>query len=450
MNQRHRLPALLGIGCALLLLLACGSSGVVTGSSPRWACPSPMPLPWGESGPVKEIRRIPIGTATPTGDLIEREEPVYYEIWEREYGALGGPPFPSPTPYTRIGMHYALGQRIEIGPLYVLVNARAGRVIADPGVAPQQLYLIDIAWVNRSSTGIAIDYGQHVRLRAITEPGGAMVSDDRWGMNARALLLAGLESPPEVVPPGASQVTIPILAPPGIPETVEIAFAGIPGFFPPLPTATTLAGTPTATPATVTPSPTPLPNTGLRAADTPPLLVQWSAAEWRAPGGPLCTDPGAMTDWSSDRGAWGITVPIAGVAAPPGAARVVQVALNQVGKRYIWGAKGPETFDCSGLVSWSYAQIGIRIPAGTAGQWPGMAGIDPFSLLPGDLAFFDMNGDGRIDHVGMLVGDLNGNGQWDMVHAASPLLGVRVDYDILQSASYGARVVGFRTARTAG
>jgi cell wall-associated NlpC family hydrolase len=135
------------------------------------------------------------------------------------------------------------------------------------------------------------------------------------------------------------------------------------------------------------------------------------------------------------------------MAAPPGAERIVQLALEQVGKRYVWGAKGPEQFDCSGLVAWLYGQIGLRIPQGTAGQWPQMTPIAASQLQPGDLVFFAIEGGRRVDHVGMLVGDLNGDGQWDMVHAANPALGVRVDYDILQSPYYATRVVGFRTAR---
>jgi cell wall-associated NlpC family hydrolase len=143
--------------------------------------------------------------------------------------------------------------------------------------------------------------------------------------------------------------------------------------------------------------------------------------------------------------AWGIEEPLA-VAAPPGAARVVQIALNQVGKPYIWGAKGPAAFDCSGLMTWAYGQIGIRIPHGTAGQWPGLPAVDRSAIQPGDLIYFAIGG-GRVDHVGMLVGDLNGDGRWDMVHAASPALGVRVDYGVFESAYYQPKIVGLRTAR---
>lgn len=175
--------------------------------------------------------------------------------------------------------------------------------------------------------------------------------------------------------------------------------------------------------------------------------MQWSDAVWKGLGAQPCADPGALTDWSTEPlQAWGKDVPIRGLVAPVGADRLIQIALNQVGKPYVWGAKGPERFDCSGLMTWSYAQIGIVIPQGTAGQWPRMRSAEMGSLKPGDLVFFAIEGRG-IDHVGMLVGDLNGDGQWDMVHAASPKLGVRVDYNIFSSSYYASRIRGFRTAR---
>jgi cell wall-associated NlpC family hydrolase len=68
-------------------------------------------------------------------------------------------------------------------------------------------------------------------------------------------------------------------------------------------------------------------------------------------------------------------------------------------------------------------------------------------LQPGDLIFFDVDMVGRISQVGMLAGDLNGDGKWDMVHAATPQLGVRVEYDVLNSPFWRPRIAGFRTAR---
>lgn len=420
---------------ALLLalpMLACGGLSATTSRSPRWACPSPTPLPYGIDGPVKE--QIALPTMTPTGP--QEYQTTYYDIWEQEYGDLGGPPFPAPTPYGLLGTSYVFGQRVEIWPFHLLVDAVAGPLVELPGTpaGSRQLYLIDMTWVNSIDDDVPFRYAERVRLRAITEPSGALVSDSRWGVTAQALHLAGITALPEVIPPGTSQVRVPILAPPGIPEVVEVIFDADPAYQPQLP----------GTPAVATP--TPLPNDDLRVTTPDILTVQWSNARWNAPGAPPCDDPGVLTDWDDGSGAWGRRATLA-VAAPPGADRLIQIVLNQVGKRYVWGAKGPETFDCSGLAAWSYAQIGIAIPEGTGGQWPHLRPVSQAEVQPGDLVFFDIAGRGRIDHVGMLVGDLDGDGHWDMVHAASPQLGVRIEYGVFESAVYASRIRGFRTAR---
>ncbi len=437
MSRRTALLALIALGVAVPLLLAC-TVGVSVNRAPRWACPSPTPQPWGTAGPVKDV----IHHTRPITEGGDWDEPVYFQEWEQEYADRGGPPFPSPTPFALVGTSYVFGQRVEAWPLHVQVTASAGPVISDT----QQLYRVRITWVNHSLDPIPIDYAAQVRLRGITTPAGALISDGRWGVTAASLIADSLDALPDTIPPGDSQVVVPIIGLPGAPETVEIAFQADTGFQPLLATATTLAGTPTPTPVpTLTPT-TSTANADLRDISPSELLVQWSDAAWVPPGSSPCANPGALTDWSTDPGmAWGAELPLA-VAAPPGANRVVQIALNQVGKRYIWGAKGPETFDCSGLVSWAYSQIGIRIPLGTAGQWPGLTPADQAALQPGDLVYFAIAG-GRVDHVGMLLGDLDGDGQWDMVHAASPALGVRIDYGIFASAYYRPRIVGFRTAR---
>jgi cell wall-associated NlpC family hydrolase len=304
---------------------------------------------------------------------------------------------------------------------------------------------VDLTWINHSSEAIPIDYGERVHLRAVTSPRGAIVTDSNWGMSAESLQVAGMDAPPGRVPPGESKVTLPVIGPVGAPKTVDVVFEAIPGYAPRVPSPTIDAGTPTPTDAPFLPTPTVTPNTDLRATDPQLLTVQWTDTTLRI--GPACGDAGALTDWGKARGvSWGHDA-IIGMAAPPGAARIIQLALEQVGKPYVWGAKGPEQFDCSGLVSWLYAQIGIRIPLGTAGQWPLLRPVDITKLQPGDLVFMDTEGAGRVTHVGMLAGDLNGDGQWDMVHAANPQLGVRVDYNIFASAYYRPRIVGFRTAR---
>jgi len=434
---------LLASALALFLTtIACGAAAT-TARAPRWACPSPVPQPYGPDGPIKEIIRH----TRPITDGGDWDETVYYAIWEQEYGALGGPPFASPTPYAMMGTNYTLGQRVELWPLHVLVEARSGPVIDAPGIAPnsQQLYLIAITWVNRALDPIAMDY-RRVQLRAMTDQNGAMVSDGNWGVSSRAMQLAGIDDLPTTIPSGTSRVTVPIIAPLGEPEAVDITFLGDPSFNPAMPQPTVGLGTPTPM-IPIVPTATPIGgNPYLRAPGENTITIQWSNAVWKAPGAQPCGDPGVLTDWSSSS-TWGMPVPVVGVAAPAGSSRLIQLALNQVGKPYVWGAKGPERFDCSGLVSWAYAQIGIGIPQGTAGQWPQMTPAVPPNVFPGDLVFFDIAGKGQIDHVGMLVGDLNGDGRMDMVHAANPDLGVRVDYDIFDSPYYAPRVRGYRTAR---
>ena len=63
-------------------------------------------------------------------------------------------------------------------------------------------------------------------------------------------------------------------------------------------------------------------------------------------------------------------------------------ALAQVGKRYVFGAKGPDTFDCSGLMQAAWAAAGVGISAGTLAQiHDGVAVAGLADLAPGDLLF---------------------------------------------------------------
>jgi cell wall-associated NlpC family hydrolase len=402
--------------------------------------PAQTPKPWGAAGPIKE--QIALPTAIPVGP--QEYQDVYYDLWEQEYPDQG-PLFPSPTPYTVVGTNYILGQRVEVGPLHVLVDARPGAVVDRPGVpvGTQQLYFVDITWLNRSGDPISIDYSERVRLRSVTGAANRILTDSIWGMSAESLQVAGMAAPPTTIPPGESRVTLPIIGPLGTPKTVDIVFVA--GVGAPALSPTDVTGAPAMTPEPALPTPSATPNTDLRATDPQFLTIQWTDTRLRV--GPGCDDAGAITSWGSEPWQeWGHEAAI-GMTAPPGAARIIQLALAQVGKPYVWGAKGPEQFDCSGLVAWLYAQIGIRIPVGTAGQWPQMQSVTTADLQPGDLVFLDTENAGRVTHVGMLAGDLNGDGQWDMVHAANPALGVRVDYNIFQSAYYAARIVGFRTAR---
>ena len=84
---------------------------------------------------------------------------------------------------------------------------------------------------------------------------------------------------------------------------------------------------------------TPTPNAELRNPTQRWLTVQWVDAQ---PSGPPCDSPGVLTDWSLGNNGKAIPRDAAiGLRAPAGAAQVVQIALNQVGKRYVWGSTGP-------------------------------------------------------------------------------------------------------------
>lgn len=79
--------------------------------------------------------------------------------------------------------------------------------------------------------------------------------------------------------------------------------------------------------------------------------------------------------------------PGAGNAGASTIARVVAAATAQVGKEYVYGAAGPDTFDCSGLMQWSYKQAGISIPRTSEEQMAAGSGVSPADALPGDLMF---------------------------------------------------------------
>lgn len=101
---------------------------------------------------------------------------------------------------------------------------------------------------------------------------------------------------------------------------------------------------------------------------------------------------------------------------------VVDIALAQVGKEYVYGTAGPNTFDCSGLVSYSYAQVGYSITHWSQGQFnlvqsKGHLVRSTSSLKPGDLVFWGYNAT-SIYHVGIYIG----GGRY--VHASMPGVGV--------------------------
>jgi cell wall-associated NlpC family hydrolase len=104
-------------------------------------------------------------------------------------------------------------------------------------------------------------------------------------------------------------------------------------------------------------------------------------------------------------------------AAPNARAQVaVEAALSKVGSPYQWGAAGPDSFDCSGLTMWAWAQAGVALPHNSGAQYAATPRVDRADLQPGDLLFSGS----PIHHVGMYIG----NGQ--MVEAPYTGASVRV------------------------
>ncbi|MGY1736979.1 C40 family peptidase [Geodermatophilus sp. SYSU D00684] len=126
------------------------------------------------------------------------------------------------------------------------------------------------------------------------------------------------------------------------------------------------------------------------------------------------------------------TVAAAPAPAPNGAAQTaVDTALAQVGDRYVYGATGPDSFDCSGLTSYAYKAAGVSIPRTSKAQSTFGTPVAKADLEPGDLVFFYS----PVSHVGMYIG----NGQ--MVHSSTAGKPVAVvDLDSMPSYSGARRV----------
>lgn len=122
-----------------------------------------------------------------------------------------------------------------------------------------------------------------------------------------------------------------------------------------------------------------------------------------------------------------VSVPIAnpGVGHPQAAS----IALHYLGVPYVWGGSTPSGFDCSGLVMYVYAQLGISLPHYTVAQWNATLPISSSQMQPGDLVFFY-----GLDHVGIYIG----NGQF----VDAPHTGAVVRINSLSS--YGGSFDGAR------
>jgi cell wall-associated NlpC family hydrolase len=91
-----------------------------------------------------------------------------------------------------------------------------------------------------------------------------------------------------------------------------------------------------------------------------------------------------------------------GLRLPPANSRAgiaVRAALSRLGSPYVWGATGPDRFDCSGLTQWSYARAGIHLDRTTYQQIHDGIAVPRSQVHPGDLVFPSAG------HVQMAIGN---------------------------------------------
>jgi len=227
-------------------------------------------------------------------------------------------------------------------------------------------------------------------------------------------------TPPEprhaAAPPAPTAPTTPPTTPPTAPPTAATAAA-----------TSALSTPPTAPP----PAPRPAPPSAAR-----PVPPSGAAA---AASGDLC--PGRGGDNTPT--AVGVTALPPGYQGPADAQQgtVVAFALGQLGKPYVWGAAGPDSWDCSGLTMRAWGAAGIAVARTTFQQvLAGGPVSSPAALAPGDLIFTaGLDGTAAYPgHVGMYIGAVDGAPS--LVHA--PRTGKNVEINPVSS--WAGQIVAIR------
>ena len=112
--------------------------------------------------------------------------------------------------------------------------------------------------------------------------------------------------------------------------------------------------------------------------------------------------------------------------------KLVSKAKSKLGCKYVWGATGPNSFDCSGLMYWTHKQFGITLPRTSLAQSKSGKSVSKSNLQPGDLIFWKTTS-APVGHVGMYVGD------GKFIHAPNKSKPVKIDS--LSSSYYSSRYV---------
>ncbi|MEK6441224.1 C40 family peptidase [Pseudonocardia sp. T1-2H] len=124
-------------------------------------------------------------------------------------------------------------------------------------------------------------------------------------------------------------------------------------------------------------------------------LARTKAAQARSA---LSTQPARAA--GSGSGSGDVSAPAASTGSGLGA-KALALATGKLGKPYVWGAAGPNSFDCSGLVQWAFSQVGKSLPHSSNAQSQLGTPVDQANLQPGDLVFFYS----PVSHVGIYAGN---------------------------------------------
>ena len=128
------------------------------------------------------------------------------------------------------------------------------------------------------------------------------------------------------------------------------------------------------------------------------------------------------TSASASAAAGSVQPTTGGLASAPVIHAFLQAAVSRLGMPYVWGANGPTSFDCSGLVQWSFAQAGVVMPRVAADQARTGPAVPVSQLAPGDLLFYhtDPTAPGYISHVAIYLGG------GKMIQAPEPGMNVEI------------------------
>ena len=117
-------------------------------------------------------------------------------------------------------------------------------------------------------------------------------------------------------------------------------------------------------------------------------------------------------------------------------------ARTHTGKKYRYGAKGPNNFDCSGFTGYVFNQFGYNLNASSRGQYSDGVEVERGNLRPGDLVFFTSpRSKGGVGHVGIVINADNEKHTFSFIHAA---IGGGIEIQKSTAPYYQKRYVGAR------